>query len=322
MSTFGDIERTFADLYEYRWAIGAGVLVFLAAVIAFGYWKGWHLVIWRHRLLVGAISTPMLVVTVWLGWSLGSPLFTNVTVEEEFPLAFTAVIPSDMDMDEVEGIMSGIAKVQQSFTEDMPDSSVTVAPFPVLVMDESGQAMLKKGLDIAKDAMKSSDDAAMDEGLEMMASAIATMESQSQESGSTTGTGAEAQSEAGSTQQLEPVALKVGNFMDADSFHKGSGSATIYRGSDGSYLLRLEDLDVTNGPDLRVVLSPHENPDNPGEVKTPGYVELGKLKGNRGNQNYPIPDDVDIAAHQSVIIYCKPFSVIFSVATLEDLVAS
>ena len=40
MSTLGDIERIFADLFEYRWPIGAGVLVFIAAVIAFGYWRG------------------------------------------------------------------------------------------------------------------------------------------------------------------------------------------------------------------------------------------------------------------------------------------
>ena len=58
MSTFGDIERTFADLYEYRWAIGAGALVFLAAILAFGYWLGWHLAILRHRVLVSVISAP------------------------------------------------------------------------------------------------------------------------------------------------------------------------------------------------------------------------------------------------------------------------
>ena len=51
----------------------------------------------------------------------------------------------------------------------------------------------------------------------------------------------------------------------------------------------------------------------------PGYVDLGKLKGNKGNQNYEIPDDVDIASMRSVTIYCKPFQVIFSVAPLQDL---
>ena len=116
----------------------------------------------------------------------------------------------------------------------------------------------------------------------------------------------------------EPVQLKTGSFMDADAFHKGSGTATIFRGPDGEHLLRLEDLKVTNGPDLRVILSPVANPGSRDEVSAPGYVELGKLKGNIGNQNYPIPDDVDVAAQGSVVIYCRPFHVIFSVATLQE----
>ena len=74
----------------------------------------------------------------------------------------------------------------------------------------------------------------------------------------------------------------------------------------------------TNGPDLRVVLSPHQSPDSRGDVKLPGYVDLGKLKGNKGDQNYNIPDDVDIDAQGSVVIYCEPFAVVFSVATLRD----
>ena len=53
-------------------------------------------------------------------------------------------------------------------------------------------------------------------------------------------------------------------------------------------------------------------------MKLPGYLDLGKLKGNRGNQNYPIPADVDISIFNSVVIYCKPFAVVFSVATLYD----
>ena len=57
-------------------------------------------------------------------------------------------------------------------------------------------------------------------------------------------------------QQASVVKLKTGNFRDADSFHRGSGQATIYRGPDGSRVLRLENLDVTNGPDLHVIITP------------------------------------------------------------------
>ncbi len=309
MSTFGDIERTFADLYAYRWGILAGVLVFIAVVAAFGYWKDWHLVIWRHRLLVSVITVPLLAVTVWLGWSLGSPLFTNVTVEEEFPFALNAVLPPEVEREEVEEIMSGIAKVDQEVMEPMPDEADFLlpggaipgwSPGQVLVMDEEEQAVLQEGIEMVEAAAEDMDQAMLEKGLDMMATAID-------------------KPADGADNQAQAMALKEGSFKDADSFHKGSGQATIYRAPDGGYLLRLENLDVTNGPALHVFLSPHEDPDRGDEVKQAGYVNLGRLKGNRGNQNYPIPADLDLDVINSVVIYCKPFSVVFSVATLNDL---
>lgn len=115
----------------------------------------------------------------------------------------------------------------------------------------------------------------------------------------------------------QPVKLKTGRFRDQDRFHKGSGGATIYRLADGSQLLRLEDFNVTNGPDLRVILTRAQDPEQAGEVTGPGHLELSKLKGNMGNQNYPVPDDADVSSFNSVVIFCKPFKVIFSVAPLE-----
>jgi hypothetical protein len=101
--------------------------------------------------------------------------------------------------------------------------------------------------------------------------------------------------------------LYFGEFRDADSFHKGSGKATIYRALDGSLLLRLENFRVTNGPDLHVLLTPHPDPKSRDELNSTGYVDLGKLKGNIGNQNYPIPRDVSPTVWGSVVIYCLPF---------------
>ena len=113
------------------------------------------------------------------------------------------------------------------------------------------------------------------------------------------------------------LVLSAGTFQDADRFHQGSGEATIYRGPDGSYLLRLENFQVTNGPDLHVILSPSPAPESREDVHQPGYLDLGSLKGNRGNQNYEIPADVDVDAWSSVVIYCSPFHVVFSVALLK-----
>jgi hypothetical protein len=196
----------------------------------------------RKRLLIG-IAVIILIPVLALAWWLGSPLFINKTVEEEFPFAADAAVPANMTRDEVEKVMEGMSKVNAEMDEAMPD-----------------------------DMMK----------------------------------------------QPSATAVKSGSFRDADSFHRGSGVATIYRGADGSLLLRLEDFRVTNGPDLHVILTPHPDPRGRDDVMTSGYVELGKLKGNIGDQNYPIPEGVDVAAHKSVVIYCKPFHVVFSVAMLQD----
>ena len=111
--------------------------------------------------------------------------------------------------------------------------------------------------------------------------------------------------------------VKTGRFVDGDAFHKGSGTATLYQLEDGSYVLRFEDFQVTNGPDLRVLVSPHPNPQSRGDISDAGYIELDKLKGNVGNQNYFFPEGEDPANYNSVIIYCKPFRVVFSVAALD-----
>ena len=109
--------------------------------------------------------------------------------------------------------------------------------------------------------------------------------------------------------------VKSGDFRDGDSFHKGSGTATIYRAPDGKHLLRLKNFRVTNGPDLRVLLVPASDPQGRDDVQ--GYLELGKLKGNLGNQNYFLPDGEDATDYHSVVIFCYPFKVVFSVATLS-----
>ena len=95
-------------------------------------------------------------------------------------------------------------------------------------------------------------------------------------------------------------------------------TAPVYRGPDGSLLLRLENFTVTNGPDLHVYVTPHENPGNSNEVKTDGYLDLGELKGNVGNQNYFLPDDFDVRLLGAVVIYCQPFNINFAVAPLTN----
>lgn len=114
----------------------------------------------------------------------------------------------------------------------------------------------------------------------------------------------------------EPVALLSGMFKDADSRHHGSGDATIYELADGTLVLRVENLDVTNGPDLHVFLAPVADADERDDVMAEGYLDLGELKGNKGDQNYIILGNFDPTREWTVVIYCVPFHVIFSTAPL------
>ena len=120
----------------------------------------------------------------------------------------------------------------------------------------------------------------------------------------------------GAETPVQDMVRAAGNFRDADSFHKGSGNAIIYELGSGERILRLDEFRVTNGPDLRVLLAYAPDPESHGDLDDAGYHELGKLKGNVGAQNYDIPESVSLSDVESVVIYCKPFRVVFSVATL------
>lgn len=123
-----------------------------------------------------------------------------------------------------------------------------------------------------------------------------------------------------STATSEPVPatpriLSMGTFVDADSFHQGSGTALV-TAVDGQALLRLEEFRVTNGPDLYIYLAVHPKPASRANVDE-GFVNLGRLKGNIGAQNYPVPAGTDLARFRSAVIYCQRFHVVFATATLQ-----
>ncbi|MAG36547.1 MAG: hypothetical protein CL878_09940 [Dehalococcoidia bacterium] len=119
----------------------------------------------------------------------------------------------------------------------------------------------------------------------------------------------------GGTTEAELTVVSQGNFMDADNFHKGSGLASIVRTPDGKAVVRLENFSVTNGPALEVFLAPHPQPSNHDEVYADALA-LGALKASEGAFSYELPAGDDGARYRSVIIYCVPFRVIFSVASL------
>jgi hypothetical protein len=101
----------------------------------------------------------------------------------------------------------------------------------------------------------------------------------------------------------------AGNLIDAgDGFLMASGQIKALQIPDGTQILRFENLDVTNGPDLYVYLAT--------DTTAKDFVTLGRLKGNMGNQNYLIPENTDFGKYNTVLIWCKAFSTLFGSSKL------
>ncbi|MCA2211513.1 DM13 domain-containing protein [Jidongwangia harbinensis] len=117
-----------------------------------------------------------------------------------------------------------------------------------------------------------------------------------------------------------PAVVRAGTFVTHE--HSTTGTARLVRNADGSHQLELVGLDTSDGPDLRIWLTDQN-------VRTGSaawrvfddgrHVELGRLKGNRGDQVYPVPDDIDVRDYRSVSVWCKRFSVSFGAAPLASV---
>ena len=129
------------------------------------------------------------------------------------------------------------------------------------------------------------------------------------------GPDAEVMEEPMTGMEIETTVLGKGEFGQIDPVHGASGTATIYELPDGQRIVRLEDFSSTNGPELHVILTTGTAMETFADVGE--YIDLGLLKGNVGNQNYEIPAELDLTPIKSIVIYCRPFHVVFSVADLE-----
>ena len=106
--------------------------------------------------------------------------------------------------------------------------------------------------------------------------------------------------------------LGAGQFVGLAG-HDGTGDAGIFQNPDGTLVLRFENFDIENGPDLEVYLVPGAD-----QVSLPeGSVHLGELKGNIGDQNYELPSGVELGpGTYTVLVWCEAFSVEFVGATI------
>jgi hypothetical protein len=109
--------------------------------------------------------------------------------------------------------------------------------------------------------------------------------------------------------------------LGAGAFHSGAhetkGAATLYELPGGKRVLRLTDFETSNGPDVRVLLIAASDATDNDTVKASNPIELGKLKGNVGDQNYDVPANVDLQKYRAAVVWCHRFGVNFGTAPLR-----
>lgn len=90
--------------------------------------------------------------------------------------------------------------------------------------------------------------------------------------------------------------------------HPAGGSIRLFLGTGRDYV-RYENYQGTNGPDLRIYLAK--------DLEATEFVDLGEAKGNQGNINYAVPNDVDIDEYKYVLTWCRAFGVLFDYAEIQ-----
>jgi hypothetical protein len=115
-----------------------------------------------------------------------------------------------------------------------------------------------------------------------------------------------------------PIVLAQGKFITHE--HSTTGTVKILKYLDGTRILRIENLNTSNGPKLEVWLTDApviEGLDGWRVFDDGKYINLGALKGNIGSQNYVIPASVNLDDFSSISIWCERFSVSFGAAALR-----
>ncbi len=123
-----------------------------------------------------------------------------------------------------------------------------------------------------------------------------------------------------------PTASAATNQVASGEFHDGAhetkGMASVFQLADGKKTLRLTNFSTSNGPDVHVYLVAANDAKDADTVTKVGFIDLGSIKGNIGDQNYDLPSNIDLAKYRAVTIWCKRFSVNFGTAPLNSSMQS
>src|SRR4026209_1464208 len=123
-------------------------------------------------------------------------------------------------------------------------------------------------------------------------------------------------------EQFPTASAAANSKLASGHFHHGAhdtkGTANGFQLADGKKTLRLTDFATSNGPDVHVYLVAANDAKDNDTVTKAGFIDIGSLKGNIGDQNYELPANADLAKYRSVTIWCKRFSVNFGTAPLMN----
>jgi hypothetical protein len=245
----------------------------------------------RRRYVLIIVATLGCMIALPIAWYLGSPLFINRTVDEALPVAAAAPRP-----------VATSAMVADSTTRPPLQRATATAQPAVTATSQPARTATSQPMERM-------------ENLEVAVSPTSTATPAPLPTEELTPTMVLPTEVPPTPVPPEPVVLKRGQFHPVE--HRGAGDAIIYQLADGTHILRLEDFDVLNGPDLYVYLSRAEDAHDEAPILDHGFVSLGRLKGNQGNQNYPLPADLDPGQFHSVSIWCQRFTVNFATAPLR-----
>lgn len=117
-----------------------------------------------------------------------------------------------------------------------------------------------------------------------------------------------------SAPSAQPSTLSAGKFHGVA--HDGVGDATVFQLAGGKRVVRLTNFKTSNGPQLRLYLVAADDAKDSDIVKKAGFLDLGALKGNEGDQNYELPADTDLNKYKAVTVWCARFGVNFTTAPL------
>jgi len=248
----------------------------------------------RRGFIIGAVLAAVPILA--LAWWLASPLFIDRVVDEPFPRAAMAVVPDDMTMEQVEQIMTEAEAEDATVDEPMPQMPEPAAVTTAAAADPPPDPATAEA-ETEGEAEDATVDEPMPETTEPAAVTTAAVTTTAPPSG--------------------PTLLAQGVFVDGDSFHTASGDVKVYRLEDGALVLRLEDIEVKNGPDLNVIVTPSPTVAGRGDVRVEGHLDLGDLKGNIGSQNYDLPAGYALPDEFSVVVFCVPFQVVFGSAEMR-----